>query len=279
MGEARPFLKWAGGKAALAPLIVARIPDGTGVYREPFLGGGAAFFAVRAARPDLPAVLNDANEELVTCYRVVRDCPDGLIAALGKLAADYLPLAEGERTAYYYARRAETPGDDVRRAARTIFLNRTGYNGLYRVNSTGRFNVPHGRYRSPGILDEERIRAAAVALRGVELTCGDFEAACATAEAGDFVYLDPPYQPLSATAHFTAYTSADFGLGDQRRLAAAFARMAARGVHALLSNSDHPLIRELYEGRGYRIDVVRMSRAINSKANGRAPVAELLIGT
>ncbi|MBI5949036.1 MAG: DNA adenine methylase [Chloroflexi bacterium] len=274
---ATPFLKWAGGKGKLAPLIAARVPRACGRFHEPFVGGGAVFFAVRAAHPGLPAAISDANGALVDCYLAVQGAVEGLIAALRPLAAEYLARDHDGRRDFYYRVRAAEPRDKTERAARLIFLNRTCYNGLYRVNANGGFNVPHGRYANPRILDEAGLRACSAALAGVEIRCEDFEAACDRARPGDFVYLDPPYQPLTRTANFTAYTAASFGPREQERLRDAFEAMTRRGVFAVLSNSDHPAVRDLYDGRGYRFDVVPMSRAINSAGHGRAPVPELLI--
>lgn len=272
-----PFLKWAGGKAALAPLILQAIPADIGTYHEPFVGGGAVFFALRNVRPRGEATLADANADLIQCYATVRDSPEELLAALMEHEAEYLPKDADGRAAYYYEQRARDPEEPLARAARLIFLNRTGYNGLYRVNSRGRFNVPHGRYRQPRIADRDRIMSASRKLSGVELQAADFKSACARARRGDFVYLDPPYRPLSTTAHFTAYTAESFSLSDQARLAATFADLTARGVRAVLSNSDHPDITDLYRGRGYHIKRVPMARSINSRPDRRSPISELLI--
>lgn len=274
---AAPFLKWAGGKARLAPIVARRAPGAFGRYHEPFVGGGAVFFALEAAGMVREAVLNDANGDLIECFTIVRDEVEALIAELRPMAGGYESLEQSQRQHLYYERRATVPADPVERAARLIFLNRTCYNGLYRVNSRGVFNVPHGRYKNPRILDEPGLRSASLALRAVEFSCGDFESACARARAGDFVYLDPPYQPLSRTARFTSYTPGDFGPADQERLRDAFEAMSRRGVAAMLSNSDHEAVRRLYEGLGYHFEVVEMSRAINSVGTGRAPVPELLI--
>ena len=272
---AKPFLKWAGGKARLAPLVAARAPTFRR-YHEPFLGGGAVFFALRGERA-FPATLADGNAELIEAYTAVRDGVDALIARLRPLAEAYAARDRQERAALYYEVRQRVPDDALGRAARLIFLNKTCYNGLYRVNREGRFNVPHGRYREPRILDEATLRDASCALQGADLRAVDFAEALAAAEPGDFVYLDPPYQPLSATASFTAYTSADFGPDDQRRLADAFAGLTERGAAAVLSNSDHPEIRALYEGRGYALETVPMGRAINSNGARRASIEELLV--
>ena len=273
---AKPFLKWAGGKGKLAPLIAERAPKRINRYHEPFLGGGAVFFALQERGLVGEASLADRNADLIATYRAVRDDVEGVIAALGELSRQYLSREPSQRGLYYYeVRDRRRPRAAARKAARLLFLNKTCYNGLYRVNSKGHFNVPHGRYVNPTILDEERLRAASASLAGVEVRAEDFAEACARAEPGDFVYLDPPYQPLSATSAFTKYTSADFGFGDQERLRDAFDDLTRRGVGALLSNSSHPEIHELY--RDYDKELVPMGRAINSNGKGRAPIDELLV--
>ncbi len=274
---ATPFLKWAGGKARLAPLVVARAPGGFRRFHEPFVGGGAVFFAMAGAGYGGEAMINDANRELAECYAAVRDDVEALIVCLGKREAAFQGLDAAGRESYYYEQRGDSPATATGRAARLIFLNHTCYNGLYRVNSRGGFNVPYGRYANPRICDAAGLRAASAVLSGVEISCEDFEAGCDRAVAGDFVYLDPPYQPLSVTSSFTSYTAGDFGPGDQERLRDAFEAMTRRGVAAMLSNSDHPAIRDLYEGFGYRFEVVAMSRAINSVGSKRTPVPELLV--
>ncbi len=273
---AKPFLKWAGGKGKLAPLIIERAPKRIARYHEPFLGGGAVFFALQEAGLVGEASLADSNADLMATYTAVRDDVDGLIKELGELSQQYLGREPSQRGLYYYEvrnqRRLRRPD---RKAARLLFLNKTCYNGLYRVNSKGHFNVPHGRYVRPTILDGERLREASASLAGAELRAEDFVDACARAQPGDFVYLDPPYQPLSATSAFTKYTGADFGFADQERLRDTFDDLTARGVPALLSNSSHPDIEELY--REYGMDRVPMGRAINSNGRGRAPIDELLV--
>ena len=208
---------------------------------------------------------------------MVRDELPELCKRLEILDQGYHALDAEGRAALYYEVRGRGPEKAVARAARLIFLNRTCYNGLYRVNAAGRFNVPHGRYARPRILDAAVLSSASRALQGVELSACDFDVSCARALPGDFVYLDPPYQPLSATSNFTSYTSADFGVSEQEQLAAEFESLTRRGVAAMLSNSDHPSIRALYEGRGYEVQKTAMARAINSKADGRAPIVELLV--
>lgn len=274
---ARPFLKWAGGKGKLAPTILAAAPPAMARYIEPFAGAGAVFFAVEEARPGTPALLADANAELIETYTVLRDELEALDGALASLAAEYAAGDAEQRGAMYYRVRASAPEWPAERAARFIFLNRTCYNGLFRVNASGRFNVPHGRYKNPRIHDAEFLATSSAALQRAELRVADFAGICEEARPGDFVYLDPPYQPLSATANFTGYTRADFGPTDQLRLRDAFEDLSRRGVAAMLSNSDHPVVRGLYSGLGYRLETVPMSRAINSKGSARTPVPELLI--
>jgi DNA adenine methylase len=264
--RARPFLKWVGGKGQILDQLHPLLPE-PGSYRryfEPFAGGAALFFSLAPKR----AVLADVNEELIDCYQATRDQVDDVIQALGQYrygADDYyrtrgidprsLPLAE--------------------RAARTIYLNRTGYNGLYRVNRSGKFNVPMGRYTNPMLCDAVNLRACSKALQGVSLRVEDFEVVAARARPGDFVYFDPPYVPVSDTASFTSYAAGGFGADQQRRLAGVFARLAERGVNAALSNSDTPAVRELY--RGFRIDRVLASRHINSRGTRRGKVGEVVV--
>ncbi|HET6280230.1 MAG TPA: Dam family site-specific DNA-(adenine-N6)-methyltransferase [Polyangia bacterium] len=266
---ARPFLKWAGGKRQLVPSILKVVPPEIDTYYEPFVGGGAVFFALAArSRAFRRAVLADANHELVLCYQVLRRDVDAVIRELRR-------YRYGE--AEYYAARAREPERlaPAARAARTIYLNRTGYNGLYRVNKQGRFNVPFGRYEKPVICDEGRLRAAAAALKRAKIVCLDFEETVRDAAPNDFVYFDPPYVPLSPTSSFTAYAQRRFGADEQRRLAAVLRRLGERGVPALLSNSACSSTRELYAGLPAAEILVR--RAINSVATRRGPVAELLV--
>jgi DNA adenine methylase len=260
----RPFLKWAGGKGQLLGELRALVPAVRGRYFEPFLGGGALFFDLLPKK----GVLSDVNAEIVECYATVRDHVGELVRALKCHHYD---------VEHYYAVRDADPKklSPVERAARTIFLNKTGFNGLYRVNRSGKFNVPFGRYAKPLICDEKNLRACSAALAKVELVVSDFEQAASRAKRGDFVYFDPPYVPLSRTATFTAYAPGGFGAEEQTRLANLFDRLARRGVEVLLSNSDVPEIRELY--RAYRIEIVKAARSINSKGSRRGPVSEVLV--
>ena len=260
----RPFLKWAGGKGQLLEQYAPLFPQRYKRYLEPFVGGGAVFFHLRPAR----AVLSDGNPELIDCYRAVREEVRAVVAALR--------LHRYERD-HFYAVRAQEPETLTlaERAARTIFLNRTCFNGLYRVNSKGRFNVPFGRYANPTIVDPPNLQACSRALRRARVECAPFQAVLGEARRGDFVYFDPPYHPRSKTSYFTGYAPGGFTADDQRELARVYATLDRRGVLAMLSNSDTPLIRELY--RGYRIVEVRAARSINSKGGSRGAVTELVV--
>jgi DNA adenine methylase len=265
-----PFLKWAGGKRQLLPRILDLVPARIDTYYEPFLGGGAVFFALAARGVFRTAVLGDANPDLIACYAAIRDDVDGVIAVLRG------PRYRNRRELYYRVR-GQDPGalTPAERAARLIYLNRCGFNGLYRVNSKGQFNVPFGRYTRPKICDEPRLRAASRVLAGVRLVCEDFETVMARARRGDFVYLDPPYVPVSRTASFTAYAARSFGAAEQERLADGLRELARRKVSALLSNSDCGATRRLYHGLD--IDAVWARRSINSVATARGSVGELLV--
>jgi len=268
-----PFLKWAGGKRSLLPRLLPLVPRTMQTYYEPFLGGGALFFALSAANLAAPlpfraAVLADRNEELIWCYRAVRDDVDGVIRALDRHRYD---------SDHYYRVREQNVArlGDAARAARMIFLNRTGYNGLYRVNSSGQFNVPFGRHRSPRIADPERLRLASATLERARLEVGDFASIVAGAGVADFIYFDPPYAPVSATSYFTAYSEGRFGVPEQARLAELVRELGQRGVPALLSNSYCAATRTLY--RGLPSKKVEVRRAINSVASRRGPVTEILV--
>jgi DNA adenine methylase len=272
-----PFVKWAGGKGQLLSQFEPYFPAEFRGYVEPFVGGGAVFFHLynRGRLDGKPVVLIDQLVELIDTYRMARDQVEALIAELRRHephkreAAYYYQVRNWDRSPDY-ARRS-----DLERAARTLFLNHTCYNGLYRVNRRSQFNVPFGRYRNPAICDEANLRAVSRALQGVTLLAGDFERCLDFVEAGDLVYLDPPYHPLSATASFTSYTPQAFGLEDQRRLAALFGELDRRGCQVMLSNSYTPLVQELYAG--YELVRVEALRAINSRREGRGAIPELLV--
>jgi DNA adenine methylase len=272
-GRARPFLKWAGSKKQLLASYVDFYPpvDAIQTYREPFVGSGAVFFHLRARLPEVPAVLTDSNAELITTFTQVRDDVEGVIAELRRHERKH-------SESHFYQVRDQRPGDlpdETTRAARFIYLNKTCFNGLYRVNSKGLFNVPMGRYLRPSILDEDALRLASQALRDTKLETGPFDRVMAEAEPGDFVYFDPPYEPLTSTAYFTSYTKGDFGPEDQGHLAWVFRELSDRGCRVMLSNSDTPLVRQLF--RRYAIHDVQARRSINSKSDRRGPITEVVV--
>jgi len=273
-------LKWAGGKSQLLGALLARVPETIETYFEPFIGGGALFFAL-ASRLDgaapRRAVLTDVNADLITTYTVVRDQLDALTEALTALETAYLGAPAEEREALYYRVRAAAPTTPEAVAARLIFLNKTCYNGLYRVNRHGQFNVPHGRYRQPRILDRGVLLAASAALRHAEVRHADFAAAITPAERGDFVYVDPPFFPLSETSSFTSYTDTAFGKDDQLRLKWAIDDMTQRGVRVMLSNSPHEWVVGAYEASRYTVARTPARRAINSRADRRGVIDELIV--
>ncbi len=294
----RPLLKWAGGKRQLLPALRRFYPAHFGRYREPFLGSAAVFFDLynRGRLEDRPARLSDTNPDLIACYTTVRDRPEEVIEELVKLADGHARRG----ATHYYEIRDELFNPQRRvlassssfiytpaLAAMLIYLNRTGYNGLFRLNASGNFNVPAGRYTSPRICDAENIRSVAAALRRshFSLACEGFDATLQDVHKGDFVYFDPPYAPLSSTARFTSYTASGFTNADQQRLKELVVELAARGCHVLLSNSTAPEITALY-GRdkavsraGLRSVRVPARRAINSKPGRRGTVDEYVITT
>lgn len=267
MTTAAPFLKWAGGKRKLVPKLLELAPRSFSRYVEPFVGGGAMFFGLRNAGYTGPALLCDANAELVDAYRSVRQAPDALMSVLSLCVND---------EAAFYAVRAMQPESlsHIARSGRFIYLNKTGFNGLYRVNKAGQFNVPFGRYKAPKICDEPTIRAAHWALYGATVLHRSFEELDCDIRAGDLVYCDPPYFPASDTADFTAYTAGGFGRDQQQRLAELARGWAARGATVMISNADIPETRNMYEGM--QIESVQMARNINSVAKGRGKVGEII---
>jgi DNA adenine methylase len=260
----RPFLKWAGGKGQLIQQYQSHFPTGFKTYYEPFLGGGAIFFHLLPHR----AVLMDINPELVNVYRCVRDSVEALI--------DQLQTHQQLHNRDYYYQVRSTPGNTaIERAARLIYLNRTCFNGLYRENSKGQFNVPMGNYKTPRICHPDLLYAVSHSLRHAEVTVGSFDAVLQHADSQDFVYFDPPYYPISLTSRFTSYSRYSFTAEDQIRLRNTFVALARRGVKVMLSNSDCPFIRDLYQG--FTIHTISATRSINSNIQKRGKITEVLV--
>jgi len=275
----RPVVKWAGGKSKLAEQLVAWMPKQIDTYVEPFCGGGAVFFRLAGEKPRRyrRAVLADKNEHLIALYTAIQTRVDELIENVGKLASHHLALSRDAREKHYYEvrNRQPSPSDVVACGARFLFLNKTCFNGLWRVNSSGKNNVPFGRYATPKILDVDALRAANRALAGVKLKVADFAKVTEKLGKGDFVYFDPPYVPVSKTASFTSYAKDRFGPKEQERLRDLLHRLKKRGVGAMLSNALTPETEELY--RGFDWERVPMPRSINSDPGKRGEVEELVV--
>jgi DNA adenine methylase len=262
----KPFLKWAGGKRQLLAELDRFVPKQFGAYHEPFVGGGALFFHLAPPK----AVLSDNNTRLVRAYRGVRDGVERVIRLLRSYPHD--------KDFFLAFREHDIDRDsDAEVAAWLIYLNKTGYNGLYRVNSQNRFNVPFGRYTDPTICDEDALRACSRTLADADLPLDeDFSFVLHRAKKGDFVYFDPPYVPLSASSSFTSYTSDGFGMAEHEKLRDVALDLKRRGVSVVVSNSSAPAVVDLY-AKGFTIERVAAQRAVNSKGSGRGPVTELII--
>lgn len=261
----RPFLKWAGGKGQLLEQYSAFIPRNFATYYEPFLGGGAIFFHLQPQH----GVLMDINPELVNVYACVRDDVEAVIAILHV-------HQEHHCECYYYDLRSQHHLIGIERAARLIYLNKTCYNGLYRENSKGQFNVPMGRYRKPTICNPVLLRSVSQALKSAKIYLASFTQVLENAiSAQDFVYFDPPYYPISATSNFTSYNRYNFHQKDQERLHETFVQLAQRGVQVMLSNSDCSFIRNLYQD--FNIHTIYANRSINSKVTKRGKIKEVLV--
>ena len=261
----RPFLKWAGGKSKLIQQYTHYFPKDYKTYYEPFLGGGAVFFYLNPTS----AVLTDINAELINTYRCVRDNVEELILFLNTHQLNHCQP-------YYYQVRQGKALSTIEKAARLIYLNKTCFNGLYRENSKGEFNVPLGRYKNPKICNPSLLRSVSSALQKTQLEVRPFEAILNHASSSDdFVYFDPPYHPVSPTSNFTAYSRKAFSSNDQIRLKEVFTKLASQGVKVMSSNSDCEFIRELY--RDFNIYPILAPRLINSKASKRGRISEVLI--
>ena len=269
-GMLKPLLKWAGGKSQLVPELIRLVPTFFGSYHEPFAGGAALFFAMyrNGLLKGKHAVLSDINQELIDTYTSVRDEAEKIIRQLKTLHYD---------KDQYYRIRTQEPRKlpSHKKAARMIYLNRTCFNGLYRVNSRGEFNVPFGRYVNPTICDADNLRAVSAAFKDAQLSCQPFSAVLDSARKNDFVYFDPPYVPLSETANFVSYASTGFGYSDQEELADVFCRLGTRGVKVMQSNSDTDWVHKRY--RKFKLLPVQARRRVNSRADKRGAIQELVI--
>ncbi|HSG74412.1 MAG TPA: DNA adenine methylase [Nitrosopumilaceae archaeon] len=275
LSSPKPFVKWAGGKRQLLPQIEQHLPEKFSSYFEPFLGGGALLFNLLSENKNLKGHVSDLNSDLVLSYVTIRDNLNGLLKSLQKHSDKYFFNSES----YYYSVRESNPKSQIEKVSRLLFLNRTCFNGLYRVNSKGKFNVPLGRYSHPNIVQEENLRSVNQFLNQNKITikCQDFSSTVEKAKKGDFVYFDPPYQPVSKTANFTSYTNGNFGLNDLKRLAKVSNELAKKGVNVLLSNSSSKQVRDMFSSKNWNITKIEANRAINSASDKRTGHFELLI--
>ncbi len=270
----QPFLKWAGGKRQLLPAIKEYLPAKYTEYYEPFIGAGAVLFSLQPKK----SIINDTNSELVNCYQVIKHQSEELL----KLCQQHKEYNSKE---YYYQLREQDRQSDfdkllpLERAARIIYLNKTCFNGLFRVNSSGQFNVPYGKYKNPTIADPTVIKAISNYLNQawVSILNGDFEQAVATAKKGAFIYFDPPYHPLNDTSSFTGYSMNGFGEEQQTRLRDLCNDLSDKGCQILVSNSATPLIKSLYDDPRYEVVEVKATRAINAVSSKRGKINEVLI--
>ncbi|NTV40780.1 MAG: DNA adenine methylase [Candidatus Moranbacteria bacterium] len=272
--QARPFLKWVGGKAQLLSQLEQYYPKNFNNYFEPFIGGGALFFNLSPTK----AHINDINITLISAYNNIKNKPEELMRILKKLEIEYKKGDEENKKELFYKIREEfnnMSDTELKKSAYMIFLNKTCFNGMYRENSKGGFNTPFGKAKNPTILDRENILLVSKVLQHTKLTSVSFDKAIAGAKKGDFVYFDPPYHPLTETAKFTSYHKDSFTKDDQLKLRDVFIELDKRGCYVMLSNSHSPFINDIY--KKYRRETVMANRAINCKASGRGKIKELLI--
>jgi len=273
--QARPFLKWVGGKAQLLSQFEQYYPKDFNNYLEPFIGGGAVFFNMNPTK----AHINDVNVTLISAYKNIKNKPEEIMKILKKLENEYRKNDIEGQSELFYKIREQFNGlsdDELKKSAYLIFLNKTCFNGMYRENSKGGFNTPFGKYKNPTILDQDNILRVSEVLKNTKLTSVSFDKAVADAKKGDFVYFDPPYHPLNkTTAKFTSYHKDSFTEEDQLKLRDVFVELDKRGCYLMLSNSYTPFIDDIY--KKYRRETVMANRAINCKATGRGKIKELLI--
>jgi len=249
-------------------------PSKFGTYFEPFLGGGAVMFHMLSKNPNLKCHVSDLNSDLILAYIAIRDKVDELIESL----EDHSKKYRKNSNHYFYNVRKSEPTSQIEKVSRFIFLNKTCFNGLYRVNSKGKFNVPLGRYTNPNIVNKENLLAVSKILQSadIEFFCRDFEAILHDSKRGDFVYFDPPYQPVSQTANFTSYTHRDFTENDLERLADVANQLDSKGCHVMLSNSNSKTVKKSFSN-GWEIKEIRANRAINSNSQKRTGHKEIII--
>lgn len=272
---ARPFLKWVGGKGRLVPQLAQYFPEKYDEYYEPFVGGGAVYFSLNSKISHI----NDLNKVLIGLYKIIRDEPDSLIAELTILQSEYLNCKSLDKKKEYFLKKRNLFNSietvTLEKTALLIFLNKTCFNGMYRENSKGEFNIPFGKHETPTICDVSNILNVSKTLRHTSITSKSYEKAVAKAKVGDFVYFDPPYHPINATSSFTSYHADGFNEEDQKKLCELFGELAKRGCKVMLSNSDTPLINEIY--KKYNIHKIYAARNINANGEKRGKITEVVI--
>ena len=273
--EPKPFVKWAGGKRQLLAELEKNFPKQFGTYFEPFLGGGAVLFDLLAKRPNLKCDVSDLNSDLVLAYVTIRDKLGRLIESLETHSKNY----HKDSTRYYYEVRKEEPKSQIDKVSRLLFLNKTCFNGLYRVNSKGKFNVPLGRYTNPNIVNKQNLTAVSKFLQSekIKISCRDFKSILKDIKKSDFVYFDPPYQPVSDTANFTSYTHRDFTEDDLQRLADLADQLDSKGCYVLLSNSNTKIVKKMFSSKKWKVKEISVNRAINSNSQKRTGHKEVII--
>ena len=270
----KPFVKWAGGKRQLITSLEGHLPKKFNTYFEPFLGGGALLFHLLNQSPNLKCNISDLNSDLILAYITIRDKVEQLVESLERHSGKY----SADKIEYYYSVRESAPKNQIEKVSRLLFLNKTCFNGLYRVNSKGQFNVPLGRYTNPSIVNKENLISVSKILqsKNIAIRCQDFEAILDEVKKDDFVYFDPPYQPVSKTANFTSYTKCEFTYDDLKRLANVCQKLDKKDCKVLLSNSNTKEVKKLFSSK-WKVVEVSANRAINSNSKKRTGHTELLI--
>ena len=275
VSEPKPFVKWVGGKRQLMRDLENNFPKQFSTYHEPFLGGGAVMFNLLTKKPQLSCNVSDFNSDLILAYVTIRDKLGKLIESLENHSKNY----HKDSAEYYYQVRKQESKQQIEKVSRLLFLNKTCFNGLYRVNKKGQFNVPIGRYTNPNIVNKDNLTAVSKTLQSkkIKISCRDFEAVLGDAKKGDLVYFDPPYHPVSSTANFTSYTHRDFTEDDLERLAKLADQLHSKGCYVLLSNSNSKTVKDFFSKKHWKISSINVNRAINSNAQKRTGHKEIII--
>jgi DNA adenine methylase len=275
---AKPFIKWVGGKGKLIPELEKYFPKEFNRYYEPFVGGGALFFYLKQTKNISFSSINDINGKLITAYKQIQQNPEKLISLLKNIEAEYKKLSLEDQEKYFYQKREfynKENVDELITTSHLIFLNKTCFNGMYRENSKGEYNIPFGDQKNPTICDEENILSVSKCLKNTEITSQSFEESVKNCQKGDFIYFDPPYYPINVTSSFTSYSKNSFGPKEQEKLRDVFASLAKRGCFVMLSNSNTSFINDLY--KDFCINYLAAARSINSKGDKRGKIKEIIV--